>query len=203
MISRSSSKLEHLGSKTRSPGQISVKSCYHSSGHIFSSNHHESCTKCLSWWVLGQVWNWVTWYQKLGHWAKSAENFVIIILNFDQNVCFDQFWIRLSKCYVAQVSVTGPSWPSCFVVVFIGVCFIYKEVMIFLFENMQSSLIMVSTLFAILTILLDTSKGSQTDKFLSFMVLSPNIYTNIYTVETLRDHENLPETAVVGASGYY
>ena len=37
MISRSSSKLEHLGSKTRSPGRISVKSCYHSSGHIFQA----------------------------------------------------------------------------------------------------------------------------------------------------------------------
>ena len=36
MISRSSSKLEHLGSKTRSPGQISLKS-YHSSGHIFEA----------------------------------------------------------------------------------------------------------------------------------------------------------------------
>ena len=36
MISRSSSKLEHLVSKTRSPGQISVKS-YHSSGHIFQA----------------------------------------------------------------------------------------------------------------------------------------------------------------------
>ena len=37
MISRSSSKLGHLGSKTRSPGQISGKSCYHSSGHIFEA----------------------------------------------------------------------------------------------------------------------------------------------------------------------
>ena len=37
MISRSSSKLEHLESKTRSPGQIRVKSCYHSSGHIFQA----------------------------------------------------------------------------------------------------------------------------------------------------------------------
>ena len=27
-------------------------------------------------WFLGQVWNWVTWGQKLGHWAKSAENLV-------------------------------------------------------------------------------------------------------------------------------
>ena len=36
MISRSRSKLEHLGSNTRSPGQISIKS-YHSSGHIFQA----------------------------------------------------------------------------------------------------------------------------------------------------------------------
>ena len=36
MISRSSSKLGHLGSKTRSPGQISGKS-YHSSGYIFEA----------------------------------------------------------------------------------------------------------------------------------------------------------------------
>ena len=26
-----------LGSKTRSPGQIRVKSCYHTSGHIFQA----------------------------------------------------------------------------------------------------------------------------------------------------------------------
>ena len=76
MISRSSSKLEHLGSKTRSPGQISVKS-YHSTH--FSSTHHESCSKCLSWWFLGQVRNWVTLVQKLGHQAKSAENLVNIL----------------------------------------------------------------------------------------------------------------------------
>ena len=37
MISRSSSKLGHLESKTRSPGQISGKSCYHSMGHIFEA----------------------------------------------------------------------------------------------------------------------------------------------------------------------
>ena len=35
MISRSSLKLGHLGSKTRSPGQIKGPSCLHSRGHIF------------------------------------------------------------------------------------------------------------------------------------------------------------------------
>ena len=75
MISRSSSKLGHMGSKTRSPCQIKGKPCKHSWSH-FWSNHHESCSKYLSWWVLSQVWNWVTWGQKLGHWAKSAENLV-------------------------------------------------------------------------------------------------------------------------------
>ena len=37
MISRSSSKLGHLGSKTRSPGQIKGKPYEHSSGHIFEA----------------------------------------------------------------------------------------------------------------------------------------------------------------------
>ena len=101
MISRSSSKLEHLGSKTRSPGQISVKS-YHSSRH-FSSNHHESCSKCLSWCVLGQVRNWVTWSQKLGHGAKSAENFVntLAVIFFKQSS-----WILL-KMFVLMISRSG------------------------------------------------------------------------------------------------
>ena len=40
------------------------------------SNHHESCSICLSCWFLGQVRNWVTWGQKLGHLARSAENLV-------------------------------------------------------------------------------------------------------------------------------
>ena len=75
MISRSSLKLEHLGSKSRSPGQISVKSSYHSSGHIFQAIIM-NFSKYLSWWILGQVRNWVTWSQKLGHRAKSAEIFI-------------------------------------------------------------------------------------------------------------------------------
>ena len=37
MISRSGLKLGHLRSKTRSPGQIRGKPCYHSSGHIFQA----------------------------------------------------------------------------------------------------------------------------------------------------------------------
>ena len=42
------------------------------------SNHHEFCSECLSW-FLSQVRNWVTWDQKLGHLAKSAENLVITL----------------------------------------------------------------------------------------------------------------------------
>ena len=37
MISRSSLKLGHMVSKTRSPGQISRKPCQHFSGHIFEA----------------------------------------------------------------------------------------------------------------------------------------------------------------------
>ena len=35
MISRPSSKLGHVGLKTRSPGQVLEKACEHSRGHIF------------------------------------------------------------------------------------------------------------------------------------------------------------------------
>ena len=37
IISRSSSKLGHVGSKTRSLGQILEKPCVHSRGHSFDS----------------------------------------------------------------------------------------------------------------------------------------------------------------------
>ena len=46
MSSRSSSKLGHLVSKTRSPGQISRKLCY---------NHFELWSECLPWSVLDQA----------------------------------------------------------------------------------------------------------------------------------------------------
>ena len=44
----------HLGSKTRSPGKIKGKPCYHSSGHIFEA----------------------------------------IFMNFAQNVCLDDFYVK-------------------------------------------------------------------------------------------------------------
>ena len=37
-----------------------------------------------------------------------------IIMNLGQNVCLGHLWVRFSKCYDTQVSVTVPSWPSCF-----------------------------------------------------------------------------------------
>ena len=46
MSSRSSSKLGHVVSKTRSPGQISRKLCY---------NHFELWSECLPWSVLDQA----------------------------------------------------------------------------------------------------------------------------------------------------
>ena len=66
IISRSSSKLGHRGSKTRSPGQISRKLLVLQRSHFLNS-HHKYCSKCSSWWFLGQ---------KLGHLAKSEENLV-------------------------------------------------------------------------------------------------------------------------------
>ena len=55
--------------------------------------------KMMSWWFLGQVRNWVTSGQKLGHRTKPAEKrintsghiFEAIIMNLAQNVCLDDF----------------------------------------------------------------------------------------------------------------
>ena len=43
---------------------------------VLVNNHHKSWWNCLSCWFLGQVWKWVTWGRKLGHWFKSQANFV-------------------------------------------------------------------------------------------------------------------------------
>ena len=75
MIFRPGSKLGHLGEKLGHLAR-SAENLVNTLVSHFSSNHHEPCSTCLSWWFLGQVWNWVTWGQKLGHLAKSAENLV-------------------------------------------------------------------------------------------------------------------------------
>ena len=48
--------------------------------------------------ILGQVRNWITWGQKLGHLAQSAESlitsghiFQAIIMNLAQIICLDDF----------------------------------------------------------------------------------------------------------------
>ena len=67
---------------------------------IISSNHHESCSKCLSWWFLGQVQNWVTWGQKLGHLAKSTKTLLTLLRS--------HFWSShhesCLKCFVLMSS---------------------------------------------------------------------------------------------------
>ena len=64
-------------SKPRSPGEVNSKeNLFNTMEFTFFSNYHESYSKCLSSCFLGQVQNWVTWSQKLGHQAKSKENLV-------------------------------------------------------------------------------------------------------------------------------
>ena len=65
-----------------------------------SSNHHESCSTCLSWWFLGQVWNGVTWGKKLGHLAKSAEN---LVNTLPATFLKQSSWILL-KLFVLMIS---------------------------------------------------------------------------------------------------
>ena len=94
MVSRSSLKLSHFWSKnwvTRPNQRKTLLTLYRSH---FWSYHQEYCSKCLSWWFLGQDWNWASWGQKLGHQSKSKENLVntlavtAIIMNLAQNVCW-------------------------------------------------------------------------------------------------------------------
>ena len=63
IISRSSSKLGHVGSKTRSLGQILEKPCLHSRGHRFD---HKFMKLCQNVNYLGKDRNWVMSDQKLG-----------------------------------------------------------------------------------------------------------------------------------------
>ena len=61
----------HMGSKTRSPGQILGKPCVRSRGHILSRILMKvGQDVCLDD-ILGRVQKWVTWGQKLGHQVKS------------------------------------------------------------------------------------------------------------------------------------
>ena len=71
------------------------------------SNHHESCTKCLSWWFLDQVWNWVTWGQKLGHLAKFAENLITLVITFLKQ----SSWILL-KMFVLMILSQVQNWVT-------------------------------------------------------------------------------------------
>ena len=90
----SGSKLGHSGLKIRSPGQIKEDIVDILKLH-FLTNHHESRSKCL-WWFIGQVRN--ARVKKLGHQDKSKENLVntpevtfLIIKNISQNVYLDDF----------------------------------------------------------------------------------------------------------------
>ena len=66
---------------------------------MFLPSLDEISSECLPLWNRGQVWNWVTWGQKLGHQVKSKENIVntrghifqAIIFNLAQNVYPDDF----------------------------------------------------------------------------------------------------------------
>jgi len=94
-ISRPSSNMGHVGSKTRSPGQILGNSCVHSRGHFMSPLFDETWSKCLFWqyMYIGQVRKYVMSGQKLGHLVNSClqtRRHICdpILLKLRQNVCF-------------------------------------------------------------------------------------------------------------------
>ena len=49
---------------------------------------------------------------------------IYVIMNLGLTVCLDDFWVRFSKCYDTQVSVTGPLWPFCCCFLFVLFCFV-------------------------------------------------------------------------------
>ena len=94
MKSDTLSKLGHMGSKTRSQGQINGKPCEHSKGQFWPDSH-QSWSECLSLWNLGPFQNWVTWGQKLGHRVKWKENLV--------NTVEVTVWTRFSSISVRMI----------------------------------------------------------------------------------------------------
>ena len=74
-ISKPSSNMGYVGSKTRSPGQFLGNSCSNM-GHVrphLWPNFDETMSECLFWQYLSQVRIWVMSGQKLGHQVKSEE----------------------------------------------------------------------------------------------------------------------------------
>ena len=67
ITSRSSSKMGHVGSKTRSLGQIIEKPCVHSRGHSFDHKLMKICQNVNHHNNVGHDRNWVMLGQKLGH----------------------------------------------------------------------------------------------------------------------------------------
>ena len=72
---RSDSKLDHLGSKTRSQGQINTNLIYTPAVTVLKQSSW-ILLKMFVLMILGQIRNWITWGQKLGHRAKSEEDLV-------------------------------------------------------------------------------------------------------------------------------
>ena len=98
-MSRPSSKMGHVRSKTRSPGQILGYSCLPSRPHL-GPNFDETLLECLSWQYLGLVWIWVPSILKLGNQVKSLK-----ILVYSLKATFaTQFWWNFVKMFIFTIS---------------------------------------------------------------------------------------------------
>ena len=90
-------------------------------GHIFGV----IIMTCLFWWFLGQVQNWVTWSQTVGHHANSKKNLVntrdnvfeVIIMYLNQSVCLSWWflgqvgtWLTYDLYFTVQWGI--PFWGS-------------------------------------------------------------------------------------------
>ena len=99
MISRSSSKLGHLGSKLGHQAK-SKENLVNTLAITFLKQSSWILLKCFSWWFLGQVQNWVTWGQQLGHQAKSKED---LFNTLEVTFLKQSSWILL-KMFILMIS---------------------------------------------------------------------------------------------------
>ena len=93
----------HVGSKTRSVGQIKEKPCEHSRGHSFcpifiklAANHHlDNISVKYETRSVGQMIE-----KPLEH--NTAHIMLPIVMKICQNVCLDEIWVKLEceSCWV-------------------------------------------------------------------------------------------------------
>jgi len=111
-ISRPSSHMGHVGSKTRSPGQIFGNSCLHFRGQICDPILMKlDQNVCFD--NIGHVWIWAMSGQILGYSCVHSRGYICnpILMKLGQNVCLFIVWYVTSYCGPLQsVQIMHIGW---------------------------------------------------------------------------------------------